>query len=86
MDEFLKNLTSQISNIWNNTSLVQKLIIGGILLAFIVALIFLLTMNASKAGYPLYNKKLDLQQRAEIKKALDELNIRYDYDNGRFFL
>ena len=86
MDEFFKNLISQITNIWNNTSLIQKLIIGGILLAFVIALILLLTMNASRAGYPLYNKKLDLQQRAEIKKALDDLNIKYDYDNGRFLL
>ncbi len=77
MNEWLKKLISQISILWGKWTLVQKLILGGIVAAAIIAVVVLFSVSSAPTMVPLIDAPItDETAREKIIVRLNEENVR----------
>lgn len=77
MNEWVKRIVSQITGLWGKWTLVQKLILGGVVAAAIVGLVVLLSVSSAPAMVPLIDTPItDETKRDAIIIRLNEENVR----------
>jgi flagellar M-ring protein FliF len=77
MNEWLKKLISQIKTLWGKWTLVQKLILGGILVAVIVGIVILFSVSSAPTMVPLIDTPVtDQAERDKIILRLNEENVK----------
>jgi flagellar M-ring protein FliF len=76
MNEWLKKLFSQIKELWSKWTVIQKVILIGIIIAVVGALIFILTFSAKPTRVPLFNTAItDVTVRDQIVYRLAQENV-----------
>jgi flagellar M-ring protein FliF len=71
--EFLRNLLEQVKNLWGKWSLIQKLVLGGIVLALIVGLIALVSVSSSPSMVPVFDAPIaDEDTRSRIITRINQ--------------
>lgn len=76
MNEWIKKVLSQITNLWKKWTLVQKLILVGIIVAVVAGIIVLFSVSASPSMVPLIDTPItDETSRDKIILRLNEENI-----------
>ena len=76
MNEGLKKLVSQIKELWSKWSLIQKVILIGIVVAVIVALVLVVSLSSKTTEVPLFSVAItDEAQRDQIIYRLSEENV-----------
>ena len=55
MNEWLKKLVSQIKELWSKWTIIQKVILIGVIVAVIVALVLVVTLSSKTTEVPLFN-------------------------------
>ncbi len=79
MNEWLKKLFSQIKDFWSKWSVVQKVIVSGIAVVFILALILIPTISSQPTTIPLFSVAVtDEVLRDQIVFRLAEENVSVD--------
>ena len=77
MNEWLKKLISQIKTLWGKWTLIQKLILGGILVAVIVGIVILFSVSSAPTMVPLIDTPItDQDSRDKIILRLNEENVK----------
>ena len=77
MNEWLKKLISQISTLWGKWTLVQKMILGGIVLVAIIGIIVLFSVSAAPTMVPLIDTPItDVSARDRIVVRLNQENVK----------
>ncbi|MDR1507149.1 MAG: flagellar M-ring protein FliF [Treponema sp.] len=75
--DFLKRLLEQVKNLWGKWSLIQKLVLAGIVLAFIVGLCALVSVSSSPAMIPVIDAPIaDADARDRITTRINEAGYR----------
>lgn len=83
MNEWIKKLLEQLKNLWGKWSLVQKIILIGIVVVVIVALILIARVSSTPSTTALFGTAItDETQLANICIALDNNNIEYTQNGG----
>ena len=82
MNEIFKNLTVQVKNIITKLTLVQKIIVGAVIVIGIAAIIFVFVFSTKKSGVLLFQKPLSQEEARNVMAVLDASAISYDYSNG----
>ena len=76
MNEWLKKLVSQIKELWSKWTIIQKVILIGVIAAVIVALVLVVTLSSKTTEVPLFNVAItDEAQRDKIVYRLAEENV-----------
>ena len=76
MNEKLKKLIESAKGLWTKWSIVQKIILFGILAAVVVVLIFVTRLSATPTTVPLFNVAItDTAVRDDILYRLSEENV-----------
>lgn len=76
MNEWLKKLVSQIKELWSKWTIIQKVILIGVIAAVIVALVLVVTLSSKTTEVPLFNVAItDETQRDKIVYRLAEENV-----------
>lgn len=86
MPDFIKNIISNIKNIFGKLSGTQKLIAGGIILAAVGIMLAVLFLNSSTAGVPLFTEKIDIADFGRITKKLDSEGIKFSAKDNTLIL
>ncbi len=77
MNEWLKKLIAQVSSLWGKWTLVQKLILAGVVVAVIAAIAILFSVSAAPSMVPLIDSPIvDEATRDKIIIRLNEENVR----------
>jgi len=77
MNEWLKKLVSQISALWGKWTLVQKLVLGGIVLVSIIGIIILFSVSSAPSMVALIDSPItDEAVRDRIIVRLNEENVK----------
>ncbi len=77
MNEWLKKLFSQISALWGKWTVVQKLILGGVVLAAIVGVVVLFSVSSAPTMVPLIDAPItDADARDRIIVRLNQENVK----------
>ncbi len=77
MNEWLKKLISQISSLWGKWSLVQKLVLGGVLVAAIIGIVVLFSVSSAPTMVPLIDTPItDVAVREKIIVRLNQENVK----------
>ncbi|MBQ3670139.1 MAG: flagellar M-ring protein FliF [Treponema sp.] len=75
MNEWLKNNSAKLRERWGKWSIVQKIILAGIVVAIVVAIILTVRVNSTPGTAALFNSPVTDQ------KALDDIRFRLDAEN-----
>lgn len=76
MNEWLKKLVSQIKELWSKWTIIQKVILIGVIATVIVALVLVVTLSSKTTEVPLFNVAItDEAQRDKIVYRLAEENV-----------
>lgn len=76
MNEWIKKVLSQITNLWKKWTLLQKLILVGIIVAVVAGIIVLFSVSASPSMVPLIDTPItDETSRDKIILRLNEENV-----------
>ncbi|WP_028974871.1 flagellar basal-body MS-ring/collar protein FliF [Spirochaeta cellobiosiphila] len=88
MNEWIKKVLDQVKNLWSKWSLIQKLILGAVILVGFGAVLFLVRFNTTPSMTPLLGIPItDQQKRDSIGIKLDEEGIPYTItDDNRIFV
>ncbi len=79
MNEWLKKLFSQVKDFWAKWSIVQKVIVSGVVVVFILALILIPTVSSQPTTIPLFSVAVtDEVLRDQIVFRLAEENVSVD--------
>ena len=82
MNEWLRKLLERIRELWKKWSLVQKIILIGIVLAVIAVLIFIFSFSSNPSTVHVYPRGTTDPNLLDRQVArLSELNIKFDIDN-----
>ena len=77
MNEWLKKLISQISTLWGKWSLVQKLVLGGIVAAAVIGIVALFSVSSAPSTVPLIDTPIvDVDVRDKIILRLNQENVK----------
>jgi flagellar M-ring protein FliF len=77
MNEWLKKLISQISTLWGKWTLVQKMILGGIVLVAVIGIVVLFSVSAAPTMVPLIDTPItDATARDRIVVRLNQENVK----------
>ncbi len=77
MNEWLKKLISQISTLWGKWSLVQKLVLAGIVVAAIIGIVALFSVSSAPSMVPLIDTPIaDVDVRDKIILRLNQENVK----------
>ena len=86
MNEWLKNNSAKMRERWGKWSLVQKIILAGIVVAIVVAIILTVRINSSPSTAALFNSPVtDQEAQDKIRFRLDEENVWYDVSTSGYF-
>ncbi len=86
MNEWLKNNSAKFKERWDKWSLVQKIILAGIIVAIIVAIVLTVRVNSSPSTAALFNSPVtDQEAQDKIRFRLDEENVWYDMSTAGYF-
>ena len=83
MNEWIKKITESIKGFWSKWSIVQKAIVGGIVLAVIVAVIFMLNISSAPSAVPIFNiaiKDESLRDNMVVRLAEDNIEATTNAD------
>ncbi|MEI6388484.1 MAG: flagellar basal-body MS-ring/collar protein FliF [Spirochaetota bacterium] len=87
MNGFFKKLLDQVGKLWGKWSLVQKLVLGGVLLAAIVGIVALLSVSSTPTLVKLLQTPLASDDELrQITSRLDTEGIPYQVGDGRMLL
>lgn len=77
MNEWLKKLISQISSLWGKWSLVQKLVLAGVLVVGIIGVVVLFSVSSAPTTVPLIDTPIvDVDVRDKIVLRLNQENVK----------
>ena len=77
MNEWLNKLISQLTTLWGKWTLVQKLILGGIVAAAVIAVVVIFSVSSAPTMVPLIDSPIaDEATRDKIIVRLNEENVR----------
>lgn len=76
----------KIQELFNKLTNVQKIILGGILLAVVVAVVFLANFSSRTTYSLLFKSPLAPEEFARVTKKLSEWNVRFDTKDDKFIL
>jgi len=77
MNEWLKKLISQISLLWAKWTIVQKLVLAGVLLAAVVGIVVLFSVSSAPTMVPLIDSPItDVDVRDKIIVRLNQENVK----------
>ncbi len=82
MNEIVKNLITQVKNIVEKLSLVQKIIIGSVLALGLIGIILVFTLSTGKSSVLLFQEPLNQNDAKTVMSVLDASGINYKYANG----
>jgi len=83
MNEWLKKTSAKFKELWGKWSIVQKLILVGIVVVAIAVIIFMAKTSSKPTGVPLFNTPItDTNARESILYRLDEENVKYSMTNA----
>ena len=80
MNEWFKKTFGTIKEKWGKWSLVQKIILVGVIVVVIAAIIILLSVSSNKASVRLFNSPVDASQQRSIISRLQRDGIDADVD------
>ncbi|MBN2627314.1 MAG: flagellar M-ring protein FliF [Spirochaetales bacterium] len=87
MMEWFRKLLESVKTAWGNWSLVQKLILGGIVAAVIVGIVLLVGVSSSPSMVPLLTSPItDQEQIVRITTRLDEENVMNRVTGGIIYV
>lgn len=86
MNEILSNLVNQVKTIFEKTSVLQKIIIGSVVVIGTAALIATLVFSSRKSGVLLFKRAVGAEESKNIIAVLDAAAIKYEYSNGLFYI
>jgi flagellar M-ring protein FliF len=87
MNEFFKKLMDQVGKLWGKWTLVQKLVLGGVVLAAIVGVVALLSVSSTPTMVKLLQTPLASDDELrQITSRLDTEGIPYQVGEGRLLL
>lgn len=76
MNEWLKKLVSQIKELWSKWTIIQKVILIGVIVAVIVALVLVVSLSSKTTEVPLFSVAVtDEAQRDNIVYRLAQENV-----------
>ncbi|MEJ5284237.1 MAG: flagellar basal-body MS-ring/collar protein FliF [Brevinematales bacterium] len=81
-----KELFNKLKEAFQKLTLVQKLILGGILAGLVVALIVMANFSAKPTYSLLYKSPLTPEEYARITKKLNEWNVKFDTKDDKYIL
>ena len=81
MNEWFKKTFGTIKEKWGKWSLVQKIILIGVIVVVIAAIIILLSVSSNKAAVRLFNSPVDASQQRSIVTRLQRDGIDADVDS-----
>jgi len=85
--EWFRKLLESVKTAWGNWSLVQKLILGGIVAAVIVGIVLLVGVSSSPSMVPLLTSPItDQEQIVRITTRLDEENVMNRVTGGIIYV
>jgi len=77
MNEWLKKLISQISTLWGKWSLVQKLVLAGVVIAAVIGIVALFSVSSAPSMVPLIDTPIvDVDVRDKIILRLNQENVK----------
>lgn len=83
MNDWFKKFFGQLKALWAKWSLVQKLILGGVVLAAVVAVVLLLRVSAAPTAVKLLGTPIKTEEELRlITNRLDTENIPYELGEG----
>ncbi len=82
MNEIVKNLITQVKNILEKLSLVQKIIIGAVIALGLVGMILVFSLSTGKNTVLLFQQQLGQSDAKTVMDVLDTAGIKYSYANG----
>ncbi len=83
MNEWLKRFVSQISGLWGKWTIMQKLILGGVVAAAVVGVVVLLSVSSAPSMVPLIDTPItDETQRDAIIVRLNQENVHSSVSSG----
>lgn len=82
MNEIVKNLTTQVKNILEKLTLVQKIIIGSVIALGLVAMVLVFSLSTGKSTVLLFQEPLGQEDARTVMSVLDASGINYKYANG----
>ena len=87
MNEWFKKTAAKFKELWSKWSIVQKLVLIGIVVAVGVVVFFLVNTSRSPAGVPLLNTEITNQdERDAILFRLDSAGVKYSVVNGKIIV
>ena len=81
MNEWFKKTFGTIKEKWGKWTIVQKVILIGIIVLVIAAVIVLFAVSGNKAAVRLFNSPVDASQRHQIVNRLQKDGIKADVDS-----
>ena len=81
MNEWFKKTFGTIKEKWGKWSLVQKIILIGVIVVVIAAIIILLSVSSNKASVRLFNSPVEASQQRTIISRLQRDGINADVDS-----
>ncbi|MGC8765117.1 MAG: flagellar basal-body MS-ring/collar protein FliF [Brevinematia bacterium] len=81
-----KEIFNKLKETFQKLSLVQKLILGGILLGLIIAVILMGSFSAKPTYSMLYKSPLTPEEYARVTKKLAEWNVKFETKDDKYIL
>lgn len=79
-------IIKRIQELFNKLNNTQKIILGGIVLAIVVAVVFLASFSSKTTYTMLYKSPLAPEEYARITKKLGEWNVKFDSKEDKYIL
>ncbi len=81
MNEWLKKNATKSKDLWSKSTIVQKLILVGVIVAIIAIIVVMARTSSTQTGVPIYSVAVsDTVQRDRIQFTLDEAHIESNVD------
>ena len=77
MLEISERLLSRLKEVWDAMTLNQKVVSGGVLVAFLVAVSYLFSLRENFINYTVLFSELDSKSASEISTRLEQQNVPY---------
>jgi flagellar M-ring protein FliF len=81
MPSFLNNIWTRATSLWGQSSLAQKILMGGLLVSVIIAFAVLL-MYINSTSYKVLYSNVYPKDASRIKEILDKQKVDYKLENG----
>src|SRR3989339_850087 len=75
--EFFERIVARLKNVWNNMTLNQRVISGGVLVAAFIAIAYISSLRGTLQEYTVLFTELDSKSASEITSRLQQQKISY---------